>query len=154
MKTAARIDIARMKGQQVLTVEPVQATPTLERFEGTCLLLGLNPDKIRKGQQSTVAVDFDVAEVGRDLLAQCLVNAEDFDLDAFQKVAAEEFVNLMVADFFLQCMKHFERQKLAVRTTLNRPARNTSEPLLAQIRRSLELSPTLTRQTTPTSSVK
>lgn len=140
------------RGNRRVTIKPKQAEPTLNRFEGVCLLLGLDPDNVRKGQQSLGTVDVDVAVVGRPLLSLVCKNAaHEIDLDQFEKPAAEELVAVLVGDFFLQCMMHFERQKIAVRTTLGARGPHTSEMMLRLVRASRALSPASAHTTTRTS---
>ena len=138
MQQRQKIWLSRRAGRDSAKLTPRFQRVTLERFESTCLLLGLDPDDVRGGTGDIASADLaDPYTTGSELLGIMLKNADDFDLTRFEKPAAEEFIAVLVADFFFSCIEHFEQQKLDVLTMLRGAALTPSEALLMKARRSL-----------------
>ncbi len=102
-----------------------------DRFERICLLLDLDPDKVRKGEQEIGQVELsDPFQTGAEMLAIMLTEDSDTDLSRYEKPAAEELVAFITAGFFFECFKHFEKQKIELHTMLTGAAFPPSKTLL------------------------
>lgn len=84
-----------------------------QRYERACMLLGLDPDKMRAGDQSfDVAELDDVHRTGAELV-QCICSNDRwvrYVLRQSSKPIAEAIVAYIAADFFLRSVMQFKEQ--------------------------------------------
>lgn len=142
MKQRQKLRLAKWSGRKSVKLHPTFKPVTYGNFESVCLLIGLSPDDFRQGKQAVSdAVLPDPFATGKEILALVLVNSDDFDLSAFEKPVAEELIAHVLATFFFECMKHFERQKQELRTMLGEPVPKSSFDMLKRVQQSLVFSP-------------
>ena len=111
---------ARIRGRDAVTVRPRFRTPTYVRFERACILLGLHPDAVRKGEQTVDAADVgDVFTVGPKVLDVICTNGDVLPLDSMERPAAEHYVATLAARFFFLCSRRWLKERASLRTMLN-----------------------------------
>jgi len=111
---------ARRFGDGVVAVTPRLRTVTYRRYERACLLLDLDPDKVRQGNQSMDEADLgDVYVTGETLIELvCRNDARIVQvLRQSSKPVAEEIVAHVMAAFFLRSIATFSEQKQSYVTT-------------------------------------
>ena len=113
---------ARLRGDDTVQVTPrLVKKPTYAEYERLCILLGLDADRVRKGEQSVQDAEIgNVYQLGPKVLHICLTNPDAIPLDAMQKPAAEHYVATVAAHFFFRCAKQWQKERASVRTTLKR----------------------------------
>lgn len=154
MNLKLRARLARLRGKRTVSVRPRFHSVTYDRFERVCLLLGLDPDDVRSegGNVDLKKIEIgNVYETGRELLDVTLENARSFDLLDFEVPIAEEFVAVVLANFFFECLMSFERQKRELRSTLTGAASGVFPRVDQTARRSPAFSPGSEPETIPTS---
>ena len=93
---------------------------TYQRFERACLMVGLDPDKVRAGDQSVEDADIgDVFETAPELIRTICTNHRRLTLVVAraEKPAAEAVVAHVLTYFFFRCLVHFAKQAQSYATT-------------------------------------
>lgn len=111
---------ARLRGHDTVQVSPTLVQqPNYAQYERLCILLSLDADKVRKGEQGVQDAEIgDVHQLGPKVLRICLTNPDAIPLDAMDKPAAEHYVATVAAHFFFQCAKQWQKEQQSLRTTL------------------------------------
>ena len=116
---------AALWGRETVTVEARLKQLTYRRFERACLLVGLDPDRVRQGEQGLQEAEIgDVRETGPELARLLCRNDETMldVLDRAEKPVAEHLCAQLLTRFFFRCMKKWRRQIESYSITPSGPA--------------------------------
>lgn len=95
---------------------------TYERFERACLLVGLDPDDVRKGEADLSDAEIgDVRETGPELIELLCTNHKQVRavLDRADKPVAEQLCAHLLTRFFFRCVAKWNDQTASLHTMLN-----------------------------------
>ena len=104
---------AALWGRETVTVEARLKPLTYRRFERACLLVGLDPDRVRQGGQGLQEAEIgDVRETGPELVRLLCRNDEAMlnVLGRADKPVAEHLMAQLLTRFFFRCAKKWRRQ--------------------------------------------
>jgi len=115
-----RVRWAQWRTGGTLRIQPRLRTVTYRRYERACLLLGLDPQKVREGTQDVSDADLgDVYERGAELVALTCRNDRwvTYVMRQSERPIAEEILGHVMADFFLRSLTRWTEQKASYATT-------------------------------------
>ena len=116
---------AALRGRETVTVEARLKPLTYRRFERACLLVGLDPDRVRQGKQGLQEAEIgDVRETGPELVRLLCRNDEAMldVLDRAEKPVAGHLCAQLLTRFFFRCAKKWRRQTASWAITPSGPA--------------------------------
>ena len=136
----ARVQWAQWWAGGALRIQPRLRTITYRRYERACLLLGLDPQKVRQGTQDVEDADLnDVYETGLELMS--LVCRNDawvtYVMRRSERPIAEEILAHVMADFFLRSLTRWTEQKVSYATTQSDAPSSAISRAKAAVRRLL-----------------
>ena len=116
----ARVQWAQWRRGGALRIQPRLRTVTYRRYERACLLLGLDPQKVREGTQDVEDADLgDVYDTGEELAELVCRNHRwvAYVMRQSERPIAEEILAHVLADFFLRSLARWAEQKASYATT-------------------------------------
>ena len=119
---AIRVRWAQWWADGAIRLTPRLRPLTYRRYERACLLLGLDPDKVREGQQQPSDAELDDPHATGLELVHLVCSNDDWIchvLRQAEKPVAEEILAHVMASFFLQSLTRWKTQKLSYATTQN-----------------------------------
>jgi hypothetical protein len=116
----ARVRWVQWRMGGALRIQPRLRTVTYRRYERACLLLGLDPQKVREGTQDIEDADLgDVYETGEELAELVCRNHRwvAYVMRQSERPIAEAILAHVLADFFLRSLARWAEQKASYATT-------------------------------------
>jgi hypothetical protein len=111
--------------RDTVTVEARLKQLTYRRFERACLLVGLDPDRVRQGGQRLQEAEIgDIRETGPKLVRLLCRNDEAMldVLDRAENPVAEHLCAQLLTRFFFRCVRKWRRQIESYSITPSGPA--------------------------------
>jgi len=145
----ARVQWAQWRTGGALRIQPRLRTVTYRRYERACLLLGLDPQKVREGTQDVEDADLSgVYETGEELAELVCRNHRwvTYVMRQSERPIAEEILAHVMADFFLRSLARWTEQKASYATTQSGAPSSAISRARAAVRR---LSAARLRASTP-----
>jgi len=125
-------------GRETMTVEARLKQLTYRRFERACLLVGLDPDRVRQGEQGLQEAEIgDVRETGPELV-RLLCRNDKTVLDVLGRAetpVAEHLCAQLLTRFFFRCVKKWRQQAASSSIMPSGPASPRSSSSRAPSRR-------------------
>jgi len=116
----ARVRWAQWWADGVITIQPRLKTITYRRYERACLLLGLDPQKVREGTEDVEDADLgNVYDTGEELAELVCRNHRwvAYVMRQSERPIAEGILAHVLADFFLRSLARWAEQKASYATT-------------------------------------